>query len=462
MHSVVDILGLHPISRAIFDNAAAAIVGMARDGGGAVGDLGERTVGVTMLGQTTPGVMVLREKLLEAGHAPVIFHANGVGGPGDGEARRRRRARRDHRLHALRARELADGRRARDRPGAAARGRAAAGCRSSSSPAAATSSTRARRTRSPSASAAARATTTTPSPRSCGSRAEEGVELGRMIADRLSESTGPVHVIAPTRGFSLADAEGGDLWDPEADRAFLDALRDALRARLRLRGGRRARRRPGVRRARGRALPEPREGAGLMVLERIANTVPPALRRAQILQRIQREGGVSAWPSSRATTRSPRSRSTATSRSSRARGWWSACTAAPARSTPAPGGAAPAIPTAWTQRFMQAGTAKDQIAAARPPLHHAGRDGLPRRVVLLPRARAAADGRPAERDHARDELAGDRLRGPGGDDARRRLPGRARPAHAHAGRAAGPSSSSRSSTSPWPSSRPPGSRSTRA
>jgi DeoR/GlpR family transcriptional regulator of sugar metabolism len=30
--------------------------------------------------------------------------------------------------------------------------------------------------------------------------------------------------------------------------------------------------------------------------------------------------------------------------------------------TLAPGGAAPAIPTAWTQRFMQAGTAKDQIA----------------------------------------------------------------------------------------------------
>ena len=40
MHSVVDILGLHPISRAIFDNAAAAVVGMARDGGGAVGHVG--------------------------------------------------------------------------------------------------------------------------------------------------------------------------------------------------------------------------------------------------------------------------------------------------------------------------------------------------------------------------------------------------------------------------------------
>ena len=30
-------------------------------------------------------------------------------------------------------------------------------------------------------------------------------------------------------GFSLADAEGGDLWDPEADAAFVESLRDALR-----------------------------------------------------------------------------------------------------------------------------------------------------------------------------------------------------------------------------------------
>ena len=50
-----------------------------------------------------------------------------------------------------------------------------------------------------------------------------------MVAERLNEAAGPVRVVAPTRGFSLADAEGGDLWDPEADRAFLDALRAALR-----------------------------------------------------------------------------------------------------------------------------------------------------------------------------------------------------------------------------------------
>ena len=34
-----------------------------------------------MLGQTTPGVMRVREALIEAGQEPVIFHANGVGGP---------------------------------------------------------------------------------------------------------------------------------------------------------------------------------------------------------------------------------------------------------------------------------------------------------------------------------------------------------------------------------------------
>ena len=81
MHSVIDILGLNEISRAIFDNAAAAVAGMVRDGGRPVGELGEKCVGITMLGQTTPGVMRVRDALVAAGHEPVIFHANGVGGP---------------------------------------------------------------------------------------------------------------------------------------------------------------------------------------------------------------------------------------------------------------------------------------------------------------------------------------------------------------------------------------------
>ena len=62
MHSVVDILGLNGISRPIFDNAAAAMAGMVRDAGSALGTLGEHCVGITMLGQTTPGVMCVASR----------------------------------------------------------------------------------------------------------------------------------------------------------------------------------------------------------------------------------------------------------------------------------------------------------------------------------------------------------------------------------------------------------------
>ena len=67
MHSVIDILGLNPIARAVFDNAAAAVMGMVRDAGSPATELGARSVGVTMLGQTTPGAMAACEVLEQAG-----------------------------------------------------------------------------------------------------------------------------------------------------------------------------------------------------------------------------------------------------------------------------------------------------------------------------------------------------------------------------------------------------------
>src|SRR5436305_4345813 len=81
MHSVVDILGLNPLSTAIFRNAAAAMAGMVRAGAGTVNPAGGRFVAVTMLGNTTTAVMALKSDLEEAGYGSVIFRANGVGGP---------------------------------------------------------------------------------------------------------------------------------------------------------------------------------------------------------------------------------------------------------------------------------------------------------------------------------------------------------------------------------------------
>ena len=84
MHSIVDILGLNPISCAVYDNAAAAIVGMAQ-AYAAAGSQSPRklrpAVAATMLGNTTKPLLRIRPELEAKGYDFVIFHANGVGGP---------------------------------------------------------------------------------------------------------------------------------------------------------------------------------------------------------------------------------------------------------------------------------------------------------------------------------------------------------------------------------------------
>jgi uncharacterized protein (UPF0261 family) len=228
MHSVIDILGLNEISRPIFDNAAAAVAGMVRDAGKPVGRLGEKCVGITMLGQTTPGVMCVRDHLVAAGHEPVIFHANGVGGPAmehlieagalGGVI--------DFTLSEL-ANTLLDGIHATGPDRLRVAGRA--GIPQVVVPGCVDFFNQGPRDSVPERYRDRKSYFHNPVATLVRLTAEEESELGRMCAERLNESTGPVHVVAPTRGFSLADAEGGDLWDPEADQAFRDALQSALR-----------------------------------------------------------------------------------------------------------------------------------------------------------------------------------------------------------------------------------------
>ncbi len=58
---------------------------------------------------------------------------------------------------------------------------------------------------------------------------EENERLGRMLAAKLSLSTGPVTVLLPLRGLSMIDAPGGPFWWPEADQALFGALKQNLR-----------------------------------------------------------------------------------------------------------------------------------------------------------------------------------------------------------------------------------------
>jgi uncharacterized protein (UPF0261 family) len=227
MHSVVDILGLNPIARSVFDNAAAAVVGMARDAGRPVSDLGGRSVGITMLGHTTPAVMRIRAALERAGHEPVVFHANGVGGPAMEKlaAAGALSGVIDYTLSEVANAQLgglhATGPERLTVAGSCGLPQVVVpGCVdffNQGAPDTVPEEYRARKSyyHNPVATLVRL-------------ERDELAELGRIVAQRLNESRGPVRVVAPTRGFSLADVEGGDLWDPDADAAFLDALGSSL------------------------------------------------------------------------------------------------------------------------------------------------------------------------------------------------------------------------------------------
>ena len=230
MHSVIDILGLNPISRSVFDNAAAAVAGMARDAGRPVSDLGGRSVGITMLGHTTPAVMRIKVALERAGHEPVIFHANGVGGPAMEKLVSASAHGRD-RLHALRGRQ-------RDAGGLHATGperltvAGKHGLPQVIVPGCVDFFNQGARETVPEEYRGRKSYYHNPVATLVRLEREEMAELGRIVAARLNDSRGPVRVVAPSRGFSMADVEGGDLWDADADGAFLEALGSGLRPEI--------------------------------------------------------------------------------------------------------------------------------------------------------------------------------------------------------------------------------------
>ena len=57
---------------------------------------------------------------------------------------------------------------------------------------------------------------------------EECRELGRTIGRKLSAATGPTVLFVPLRGVSMIAVEGGPFFDPAADEALLEGLRETL------------------------------------------------------------------------------------------------------------------------------------------------------------------------------------------------------------------------------------------
>lgn len=57
---------------------------------------------------------------------------------------------------------------------------------------------------------------------------EENAAIGETIAGKVNEATGPVAVYIPLKGVSMIDIEGEEFYDPEADEALFDAIREHL------------------------------------------------------------------------------------------------------------------------------------------------------------------------------------------------------------------------------------------
>lgn len=228
VHSIVDILGLNPIATTIFDNVAAALMGLLEHGHKLPEPIpGEKYVAVTMLGNTTKAVMALKDQLAEYGYEAVIFHSNGVGGRAMEEL-----AETGHFVGVIdfTTNETFDPMVGGIHNGGPDRLKrigllglpqvVVPGCIDF---------------------AAFHAGAIPPilkgrpvydhNPEYTLVRAthEEMVTLGHIFAERLNLAKGPLRIAIPTQGLSIPNVPSGPFWNPEADAAFLETLRSEIR-----------------------------------------------------------------------------------------------------------------------------------------------------------------------------------------------------------------------------------------
>lgn len=232
VHSVVDILGINPISATIFDNVAATVWGMLTLGHQLVRD-GQRYVAITMLGNTTKGVMAVKDLLQARGYEAVIFHSNGVGGPAMEEFAEQGLfvGVIDYTTDELADPLLGGYHAAAERLETAG----ALGLPQVVVPGCIDFAVFGPRHTIPEALRDRPAYYHNPEFTLIRLNRNEMAQLGTIFARKLNAARGPVSMLIPLGGLSIANVPGGVFYDPEADAAFLEALRADLRPDIPLR-----------------------------------------------------------------------------------------------------------------------------------------------------------------------------------------------------------------------------------
>jgi uncharacterized protein (UPF0261 family) len=232
MHSVVDILGLNPVSRAVFDNAAAAIAGMAKAYAMRSADAPRRkAIAATMLGNTTRPLMHIRPDIEVGGADFVIFHANGVGGPAMEEliAQGYFAGVLDYTLSEV-AGYIAGG----FHNGGAARLDAAgqAGIPQVIVPGCLDFMVFGAKHEVPEAFRERPMYYHNPEFTLVRLTEDEQFRAAQFVVEKLNQAKGPVTVLVPLGGGSIMDIEGGAFWQPEWNRKCREAVHDGLRRDL--------------------------------------------------------------------------------------------------------------------------------------------------------------------------------------------------------------------------------------
>jgi uncharacterized protein (UPF0261 family) len=229
MHSIVDLQGLNFLTRRILANAVGAVCGMV----GTVDEVEMKPRGIpvalSMLGTTTPGALRMKGALERAGYEVVPFHQNGTGGIameemiGEGTFR----GVLDLNLHEIGDRFVgglhSDPQKERLEaagelgiPQVVAPGSINYAVWGPFQSLSGELKSRKHIIHNPNM------TLVRLSP-------DELRSVGKITAEKLNRAKGPTRVFVPLRGFSYPDRENLPHWEPEGNRAFIEALKTHLR-----------------------------------------------------------------------------------------------------------------------------------------------------------------------------------------------------------------------------------------
>jgi uncharacterized protein (UPF0261 family) len=232
--SVADLIGgPNPVTRSILSNAVGALLGMVDHGEGISLREGERTIAISALGNTEPAASHAVQSLKEKGFQVISFHASGAGGSAMEELMESGLIAGvlDLTPHELSEEVVGAGAYVPVRPG-----RLSVAGRLSIPQVVSLGSLEylcfGARESIPVPLRRRKIYMHNPYNANVALSRKEMAQVGRVMAERLNEATGPTAVFAPLKGWSVYGAEGGPLHNPHGYKAFLRSLQSHLHARI--------------------------------------------------------------------------------------------------------------------------------------------------------------------------------------------------------------------------------------